>query len=98
VDTKTPVALLRASSAAVLGLHYGTARTAMVKVVPDDIYPDMWRMVWPDGPDNPARGRECSEVSDMTNLPRIKDAAMNLCDRGPPRRDRRRFHWIEESI
>jgi hypothetical protein len=42
----------------------------------------MWRMLWPDG-----------EVSDMTNLARIKDAANELCDRGLPRRDRCRFHW-----
>ena len=37
-------------------------------------------------------------LSDMTNLARAKDAAAEICDRGPPRRDRRRFHWkIERS-
>jgi hypothetical protein len=69
-------------------LHYGNARAPLVRVVPDDIYPNMWRMIWPDG-----------QVSDMTNLSRAKDAAAEICDRGPPRRDRRRFHWkIDRSF
>jgi len=37
-------------------------------VKPDDRYPTMWRIHWPDG-----------EVSDMVNLTRAKDAAMVLC-------------------
>ena len=63
-------------------LHYGQAPTPLVLVVADDRWPGMWRMVWPDG-----------RVSDMGNLVRIKDAAAEICDRGPPRRDRRRFCW-----
>jgi hypothetical protein len=63
-------------------LHYGNARRPMVRVAPDDNWPGMWRLIWPDG-----------ELSDMANLSRIKDAAAEICDRGPPRRDRRRFHW-----
>lgn len=63
-------------------LHYGHARAPMVRVMPDDHWPGMWRMVWPGG-----------EVSDMGNLARVKDAAADICDRGPPRRDRRRFRW-----
>jgi len=59
----------------------------MVKVVPDDNYPDMWQMCWPDG-----------QLSDLANLPWIKDAAAEICDRGPPRRDRRRFNWKRTCI
>ena len=33
-------------------------------VVPDDKWPGMWRIVWPDG-----------KISDMVNLDRAKDAA-----------------------
>jgi hypothetical protein len=63
-------------------LHYGTARTPLVQVVPDVVYPDMWCMVWPDG-----------RLSDLGNLSRIKDAALILCERGPPRRNARLLHW-----
>ena len=91
--TEPPVALSSAPLARLLGetyaLHYGNTRTPMVRVVPDDHYPNMWRMLWPDG--QLSRDRNCD--SDMANLVRIKDAANELCDRGPPRRDRRRFHW-----
>jgi hypothetical protein len=83
---ETPVAGLRAPLAALSGetyaIHYGNARMPLVWVVPDDTYPNMWRMIWPD-----------SEQSDMANLARIKDAAFDICDRGPPRRDRRRLKW-----
>ena len=58
----------------------------MVSVVPDGVYPKMWRILWPDG-----------QLSDMANLARIKDAAAVLCERGPPPRNRRRFHWKREA-
>jgi hypothetical protein len=63
-------------------LHYGNARVPMVRVVPDDRWPGMWRMIWPD-----------SQLSDLGNLSRIRDAAAVICERGPPARNRRRFHW-----
>jgi len=64
------------------GLHYGQSRVALVWVEPDSVYPNMWRIVWPDG-----------RVSDMVNLARAKDAAMTLAERGPPARNPQRFHW-----
>jgi hypothetical protein len=79
---ETPVTALETPPAAPLALHYGSSLAPMVSVVPDDRWPGMWRMLWPSG-----------DLSDMANLARIKDAAMEICDRGPPRRDRRRFNW-----
>src|SRR5258705_7438935 len=80
--TKTPVAahggalapLLEAMGRHSYALHYGNARSPMVRVVTDDHWPDMWRMLSPD-----------RQLSDMTNLSRIKDAAAEICDREPPR-------------
>jgi hypothetical protein len=68
-------------------LHYGNAQSALVWVVPDDHWPGMWRMTWPDG-----------RLSDMGNLLRIRDAAAAICERGPPARNRRRFHWKIDQI
>lgn len=66
----------------IFALHYGQAKAPLVRVVPDLVYPQMWRMDWPDG-----------RLSDLGNLSRIKDAAAVICERGPPRRDPQRFHW-----
>ena len=63
-------------------LHYGSARTPIALVVPDSVYSGMYRIRWPSG-----------ELSDMVNLARAKDAAMAICERGPPRRDPRLFRW-----
>jgi hypothetical protein len=80
-----PVQQLRPIVAA--SLHYGHAQAPPVRVVPDTLYLDMWRMVWPDG-----------RLSDLANLSRIKDAAAVICERGPPPRNRRRLQWkIERS-
>ena len=68
------VTRLRPTVAAYAALHYGTSPTPMVRIVPDECWPGMWRMVWPDG-----------TQSDMANLARIKDAAAAICERGPPR-------------
>ena len=68
-------------------LHYGSARTALVLIVPDNYWPDMWRMRWPDG-----------QLSDMANLSRTKDAAEVLCERGPPKRDAHLFRWQLKSL
>ena len=65
-----------------LGLHYGRQHEPMVRVVPDAKYPNMFRMLWPDG-----------ALSDMANLTRIKDAASFICAKGPPERNGRRFAW-----
>ena len=61
-------------------LHYGSTRTPIALVVPDSVYSGMYRIRWPSG-----------ELSDMVNLSRAKDAAMAICERGPPRRDPRLF-------
>src|SRR5262249_48079191 len=63
-------------------LHYGHARTSLVMVMPDLEWPGTWRIAWPDG-----------QLSDIVNLPRAKDAAQAIAERGPPVRDRRRFNW-----
>jgi hypothetical protein len=87
--SKTPVAPARAPSRPLLeaterhgyALHYGNARAPLVRVAPDDTHANMWRIAWPDG------------QSDMANLTRIRDAAAAICERGPPARNRRGFHW-----
>ena len=63
-------------------LHYGNAQHPLARIVPDNCWPSMWRIVWPDG-----------QMSDMLNLSRAKDAAAAIAERGPPARDQRRFHW-----
>ena len=68
-------------------LHYGAARTPIALVVPDSVYPGMYRIRWPSG-----------ELSDMVNLSRAKDAALAICERGPPRRDPRLFRWEIDRI
>jgi hypothetical protein len=65
-----------------LALHSGRACKPMATIIPDDRWPGMWRISWPDG-----------RLSDMANLSRVKDAAIALCERGPPTRDSRRFDW-----
>jgi hypothetical protein len=68
------------------GRHYAlysrNSKKPLVRVVPDDRWPGMWRMIWPDG-----------QQSDMANLSRIKDAAVDICQRSAPGKDRLRFHW-----
>jgi hypothetical protein len=63
-------------------LRYGHTRTPLALVAPDFDWPDMWRIAWPDG-----------RLSDLVNLPRAKDAAEAISERGPPARNRRLFHW-----
>jgi len=63
-------------------LFYGDSRKPIFRVVPDDFYPDMWRVMHPDG-----------SLSDMANLTRAKDAAFVMADRGPPRRNQSLLHW-----
>jgi hypothetical protein len=66
----------------VCALHYGNARSPIVRVVPDLWWPGMYRVTWPD-----------SQQSDMANLSRAKDAAAAICERGPPRLNQRLLHW-----
>lgn len=47
-----------------LSMHIGTNPAPVAHVVPDDKWPNMWRVLWPDG-----------KTSDMVNLTRAKDAA-----------------------
>jgi hypothetical protein len=53
-----------------LRLYLGTKSTGIV-VAPDEKYPSMYRVHWPDRP-----------PSDMVNLSRAKDAAMRWATRG----------------
>jgi hypothetical protein len=43
------------------------SRTILARIVPDRVYPGMWRVKMPTG-----------KLSDMTNLVRAKDAAMSI--------------------
>jgi len=74
------------TNSAQVELFYGTARAPLARAVPDDRYPSMWRIAWPDG-----------RVSDMTNLTRARDAAAAICERGPPARNRRLFRWERDT-
>jgi hypothetical protein len=65
-----------------LVLHDGNGGLPMVRIAPDASCPGMWRMHWPDG-----------QMSDMGELARIRDEATEICERGPPTRDRRSFKW-----
>ena len=56
-------------------------------MVPDAVYPDMWRVALTDG-----------SLSDMTNLTRAKDAAVVMADRGPPRRNQSQLRWKTASV
>ena len=66
-------------------LRYGRSRAPLAHVAPDDAWPGMWRIVWPDG-----------RRSDLVNLDRAKDAAQAIAERGPPARDRGLFHWEKD--
>lgn len=81
-DSYTGIRTHDLKTAAPLGLFYGRSTKPMVEIVPDAKYPTMWRIRHPDG-----------RLSDMANLTRIKDAAALICERGPPLRNRLRFHW-----
>jgi hypothetical protein len=74
--------LTRLEFQAQYALYDGRAKTPLVRIVPDDRWPNMWRMVWPDG-----------QVADSANLSRIKDAAFVICQRTAPGKDRLRLHW-----
>lgn len=63
------------------GLYYGGARTPVAIVIPDPLFPGMWR-IWCD-----------DRLSDSGNLTRIKDAAVSIAERGPPQRNVLRLHW-----
>jgi hypothetical protein len=62
-------------------LHLGNNSKVLATVVPDDRYPSMWRIHWPDG-----------STSDMVNLERAKDAARAIVARNPLR-NVARFKW-----
>ena len=57
-------------NARVYSLHYGTRTTSLATVRPDERYPEMYRIHWPDG-----------IMSDMVNLTRAKDAAKAIAAR-----------------
>lgn len=78
-DNKTSSRIDRALQVGVWTLCHQTA--ALAVIVPDD-RPGMFR-IWADG-----------VLSDIVNLARAKDAALAICERGPPRRDARLLRWI----
>jgi hypothetical protein len=67
-------------------LFYGKAKAPLIRVIPDEVWPGMWRVVLPGG-----------SLSDLVNLARAKDAAAMICERGPPARDRKMFHWRKST-
>jgi hypothetical protein len=74
--------MLAPTPAPTFQLYYGSTLLAFL-VVPDSVYPSMYRVKWPDG-----------RLSDICNLSRAKDAAVACAERGPPRRrDTRMFRW-----
>jgi hypothetical protein len=76
------------AQAVAYSLHYGNGSRSLARIIPDDRWPGMWRIHWPD-----------DRISDMANLTRAKDAAIAACERGPPRlRDTRLFQWREVRI
>jgi len=62
-------------------LYLGTKSTGIV-VAPDEKYPNMYRIHWPDRP-----------PSDIVNLTRAKEAAMNWAARAGGQ-DKHRLKWI----
>jgi hypothetical protein len=63
-------------------LHYGKSRKVLVHVLPDEKYPTMWRIHWPDG-----------SISDMVNLTRATEAGAVLLRRRHPELDWKLLHW-----
>ena len=63
-------------------LYYGRSTKPLAWVVPDERWPKMWRIHWPDG-----------SISEMVNLSRAKDAAVVICLRSAASHDSRMFHW-----
>lgn len=63
-------------------LHIGESRETVVTLVPDDEWPKLYRIHWPDG-----------VVSPPGNLTRAKDAAQRWAAGSFGVHDRRRFWW-----
>jgi hypothetical protein len=63
-------------------LHYGTSKKVLATVIPDDKWPTMWRIHWPDG-----------QLSDMVNIARAKDAAFSIAARKLSIKDHDCFRW-----
>ena len=69
-------------------LHYGGSRKPLVTVIPDDTWPAMFHVAWPD-----------VGLSSPANLSRCLDAARCWAEAGPPRRDARgRWEWRTRPI
>ena len=62
-------------------LYYGTNRNPLLIIVPDPIWPGMFR-IWAN-----------DRLSDLGNLTQIKNAAEVMAERGPPHRDLTLFRW-----
>lgn len=54
-------------------LHYQRFPKVLARIIPDEIYPSMYRIHWPNG-----------DISDMVNLTRAKDAAVLIARRRYP--------------
>ena len=66
-------------------LFYGHSRKPIVSVVPDNQWPGMWRIAWPD-----------RAPSDLTNLSRARDAALRWATMQTSARRPQRLHWRRE--
>jgi hypothetical protein len=81
MDARTyPEIPRQGNTAAEWRLYYGGDSKPVLLVVSDPT-PGMWR-IWANG-----------WLSDYANLSRAKDAAEVIAERGPPARNRQRFHW-----
>jgi len=64
-------------------LHFGGTANPVATIEPDEHWPGMFRVFWPD-----------IGLSPIANLSRCKAAAREWAERGPPRRDPRgRWEW-----
>jgi hypothetical protein len=71
MDARLYTAPIKQSKPLTWSLLYGSR--IVLSVVPDFLWPNMYRVRWPDG-----------RLSDLANLPWAKNAAAALAQRGPP--------------
>ena len=63
-------------------LHHAGSQRAILYIVPDPPWPDMFRIQFLDG-----------GLSDFGNIARVKDSAELIAERGPPHRNRSDLRW-----
>jgi len=82
LDTRPKASLQGTSPPPCFVLHPGDSRTPLATVVPDSVWPGMWRVILPGG-----------QVSDMANMARARDAAECFAERAGC--DPRMLHWVQ---